>query len=80
MVMTDSIVRLIPGAMSDETSALTDTFQDGLLAPPVYTRPAEYKGWKVPEILLSGNTKEIEKWQLEKSLKRTEKLRPDLLK
>ena len=79
MVMTDSIVRLIPGAISDETSALTDTFQDGLLAPPVYTRPVDYKGWKVPEILLSGNTKEIEKWQFEQSLKRTEQLRPDLL-
>lgn len=77
-VITDSIVRLIPGVISDETSALSDSFQDGLLAPPVYTRPAEYKGWKVPEILLSGNTKEIEKWQMEQSLERTKRLRPDL--
>ncbi len=80
MAMTDSIVRLIPGAMSDETSALTDSFQDNLLAPPVYTRPAEYKGWQVPEILLSGNTKEIQKWQMEQSIERTKKLRPDLWK
>ena len=79
-IITDSIVRLIPGVISNETSALTDSFQDGLLAPPVYTRPAEYKGWKVPDILLSGNTKEIEKWKMEKSFKKTKKLRPDLLK
>lgn len=78
-VITDSIVRLIPGVISDETSALSDSFQDNLLAPPVYTRPAEYRGWKVPEILLSGNTKEIEKWRFEQSLERTRKLRPDLL-
>ncbi len=78
-VITDSIVRLIPGVISDETSALSDSFQDDLLAPPVYTRPAEYRGWKVPEILLSGNTKEIEKWRFEQSLERTRKLRPDLL-
>ena len=77
-VITDSVVRLIPGVISDETSALSDSFQDGLLAPPVYTRPADYKGWKVPEILLSGNFKEIEKWQMEQSLERTKKLRPDL--
>jgi len=77
-VITDSVVRLLPGVLSDETSALSDSFQDGLLAPPVYTRPADYKGWKVPEILLSGNTKEIEKWQLEQALERTKKLRPDL--
>ena len=77
-VITDSVVRLLPGVLSDETSALSDSFQDGLLAPPVYTRPAEYKGWKVPEILLSGNTKEIEKWQLEQALERTKRLRPDL--
>jgi tRNA (guanine37-N1)-methyltransferase len=77
-VITDSVVRLLPGVLSDETSALSDSFQDGLLAPPVYTRPAKYKGWKVPEILLSGNTKEIEKWQMEQSLERTKKLRPDL--
>jgi tRNA (guanine37-N1)-methyltransferase len=79
-VMTDAVVRLLPGAISDETSALTDSFQDDLLAPPVYTRPAEYKGWKVPEILLSGNTKAIDEWQFEQSLERTKKLRPDLLK
>jgi len=77
-VIVDSIVRLIPGSISDETSALTDSFQDNLLAPPVYTRPAEYKGLKVPEVLLSGNFKEIEKWKLEQSLKRTKDLRPDL--
>jgi tRNA (guanine37-N1)-methyltransferase len=79
-VITDCIVRLIPGAISDETSALTDSFQDGLLAPPVYTRPFDYKGWKVPEILLSGNDKEIEKWQFDQAYERTKKLRPDLLK
>lgn len=78
-VMVDCIIRLIPGVLSDETSALTDSFQDGLLAPPVYTRPAEYKGWKVPEILMSGNAAEIEKWKFEQSLERTKKLRPDLL-
>ncbi len=79
-VMVDCIIRLIPGVLSDETSALTDSFQDGLLAPPVYTRPAEYKGWKVPEILMSGNAAEIEKWKFEQSLERTKKLRPDLLR
>ena len=79
-VMVDCIIRLIPGVLSDETSALTDSFQDGLLAPPVYTRPAEYKGWKVPGILLSGNAAEIDKWKFEQSLERTKKLRPDLLK
>ena len=79
-VMIDSIIRLIPGVLSDETSALTDSFQDGLLSPPVYTRPAEYKGWKVPEILLSGNDARIEKWRFEQSLERTRRLRPDLLK
>jgi len=78
-VITDAIVRLIPGVISDETSALTDSFQDNLLAPPVYTRPADYKGLKVPDVLLSGNTKDIEKWRFEKSLERTRKLRPDLL-
>lgn len=77
-VITDSVVRLIPGVISDETSALSDSFQDGLLAPPIYTRPAKYKDWEVPQILLSGNTKEIEKWQMEQSLDRTQKLRPDL--
>lgn len=79
-VITDSIVRLVPGVLSDETSALSDSFQDNLLAPPVYTRPAEFNGWKVPDILTSGNFKEIEKWQLEQSLDRTRKLRPNLLK
>lgn len=78
-IVTDSIVRLIPGVISDETSALTDSFQDNLLAPPVYTRPADYKGWKVPEILLSGNFKKIENWRLEQSVERTKRLRPDLL-
>jgi len=78
-IISDSIVRLLPGAISDETSALTDSFQDNLLAPPVYTRPSDYKGLKVPEILLSGNTKEIDKWLLEKSLEKTKRLRPDLL-
>jgi len=78
-VITDSIVRLIPGALSDETSALTDSFQDNLLAPPVYTRPAEFNGWKVPEILLSGNDALIEKWKFEKSMERTKRLRPELL-
>lgn len=76
--ITDSIIRLIPGAISDETSALTDSFQDNLLAPPVYTRPANYKGMKVPDVLLSGNFKEIEKWKIEQSLQRTKNLRPDI--
>ncbi len=79
-VMVDSIVRLIPGVLSDETSALSDSFQDGLLSPPVYTRPADYKGWKVPEILMSGNASEIEKWKFEQSLERTRRPRPDLVK
>ena len=78
-VITDSVVRLLPGAISDETSALSDSFQDGLLAPPVYTRPAEYKGWKVPEILLSGHAAKIDQWKHEQSLERTRRLRPDLL-
>lgn len=78
-ILVDSVVRLIPGVISDETSALTDSFQDNLLAPPVYTRPAEYKGWRVPDVLLSGNFKEIEKWKEEQSIERTKKLRPDLL-
>ncbi|MBG0859951.1 MAG: tRNA (guanosine(37)-N1)-methyltransferase TrmD [Bacteroidales bacterium] len=77
-IITDAIVRLIPGAISDEQSALSDSFQDDLLAPPVYTRPSEFKGWKVPEILLSGNTREIEEWRHEKAVERTKKLRPDL--
>ncbi len=79
-VMTDSIVRLIPGVLSDEQSALSDCFQDNLLAPPVYTRPAEYKGWKVPEVLLSGNQALIDDWEFQQSMDRTKRLRPDLLK
>ncbi len=79
-IMTDAIVRLIPGAMSDEQSALSDCFQDDLLAPPVYTRPAEYKGWKVPDILLSGNEAKIKEWEYEQAVERTRRLRPDLLK
>jgi tRNA (guanine37-N1)-methyltransferase len=78
-VLTDCIVRLIPGVISDETSALSDSFQDDLLAPPVYTRPAEYKGWKVPDILLSGNDKLIDEWKQEQSVYRTQKRRPKLL-
>lgn len=78
-ILVDAIVRLIPGVISDETSALSDSFQDNLLTPPIYTRPSDFNGWKVPEILLSGNKKEIEKWREEKSLERTKKLRPDLL-
>jgi tRNA (guanine37-N1)-methyltransferase len=78
-ILCDSIIRLIPGVISDETSALTDSFQDNLLAPPVYTRPAEYNGWKVPEILLSGHLKNIEKWREDQSIERTKKRRPDLL-
>ena len=78
-VITDSVTRLIPGAISDETSALTDSFQDGLLAPPVYTRPAVYNEWKVPEILLSGHAAKIADWKHEQSMERTQKLRPDLL-
>lgn len=78
-VVCDAIIRLIPGVLGNETSALTDTFQDDLLAPPVYTRPAEYKGWKVPEILTSGNFPKIEAWREEKAYERTRSLRPDLL-
>ena len=78
-ILTDSIVRLIPGALGDETSALTDSFQDNLLSYPVYTRPKEYKSWQVPEILFSGDQKKIEKWRLEKSIEITKKKRPDLL-
>ena len=78
-IMTDAIVRLLPGAMSDETSALTDSFQDNLLAPPVYTRPAEFNGWRVPEVLLSGNHALIDQWQEQQSWDRTRRLRPDLL-
>ncbi len=78
-VVTDAVVRLIPGVLSDETSALTDSFQDGLLAPPVYTRPAEIEGMKVPDVLLSGHEKNIEEWRFEQARKRTEQRRPDLL-
>jgi tRNA (guanine37-N1)-methyltransferase len=76
--ITDAIVRLIPGALSDEQSALSDSFQDDLLAPPVFTRPSDFRGWKVPDILLSGNTGEIDKWRHEQSIERTKKLRPNL--
>ncbi|MFN5168593.1 MAG: tRNA (guanosine(37)-N1)-methyltransferase TrmD [Cyclobacteriaceae bacterium] len=79
-VLADSIIRLLPGVLNDETSALTDSFQDGLVAPPVYTRPAEYKGWSVPEVLLSGNPGRIEEWKQEQALERTQKRRPNLLK
>jgi tRNA (guanine37-N1)-methyltransferase len=78
VIITDAIVRLIPGSISDEQSALSDSFQDDLLAPPVFTRPSVFKGWKVPDILMSGNTGEIEKWRHEQSLERTKRLRPDL--
>lgn len=78
-VITDSVVRLMPGAISDETSALTDSFQDGLLAPPIYTRPAKYKGWSVPEVLLSGHAARIADWKHEQSLERTRLRRPGLL-
>ena len=77
--MSDAIVRLVPGVLSDEQSALSDTFQDNLLAAPVYTRPSDYKGWKVPEILLSGNEAKIKEWELQQSYERTKRLRPDLL-
>jgi|TARA_B110000116_G_C16793311_1_gene565083 tRNA (guanine37-N1)-methyltransferase len=80
IVLSDAIIRLIPGVISDETSALTDSFQDQLLSPPIYTRPSEYKGWKVPEILLSGDDKKIEKWRQEQAEIRTNTRRPDILK
>ncbi len=79
-VVADSVIRLIPGVLSDESSALLDSFQDGLVAPPVYSRPAEYKGWKVPEVLLSGHQAKIEQWRHERALERTKQRRPDLLK
>lgn len=79
-VVSDSIIRLLPGVLNDETSALTDSFQDNLLAPPVYTRPADYKGWKVPEILLSGDQKKIDDWRHQQAVERTTVRRPDLLK
>ena len=78
-IMCDAIVRLIPGAIGDEQSALSDSFQDNLLAPPVYTRPAEYKGWRVPDVLLSRHQRKIDEWKHEQSLERTRRLRPDLL-
>jgi tRNA (guanine37-N1)-methyltransferase len=77
-MIADAVVRLIPGVIGDEQSALSDSFQDGLLAPPVYTRPAEYKGWRVPEVLLSGHERKIQEWRLEQSVERTRRLRPDL--
>ena len=77
-ILSDAVIRLIPGVISDETSALTDSFQDNLLAPPIYTRPSNYKGWKVPDVLLSGNEKIITKWREEEAVKRTEEKRPDL--
>ena len=79
-IMADAIVRVVPGVIGDEQSALSDCFQDDLLAAPIYTRPADYKGWKVPEILLSGNEAKIKEWEMEKALERTQLLRPDLLK
>jgi tRNA (guanine37-N1)-methyltransferase len=79
-IICDAVIRLIPGALSDESSALSDSFQDNLLAPPVYTRPAEFNGWKVPDVLLSGNPKLIKDWQEQESIERTKKLRPELLK
>jgi len=78
-VVADAVIRLLPGVLNDETSALTDSFQDGLVAPPVYTRPSEYKGWKVPEVLLSGHEAKITQWKYDKSLERTKARRPDLL-
>ena len=80
IVICDSLIRLVPGVLGDECSALSDSFQDGLIAPPVYTRPADYKGWQVPPVLLSGNEKEIRHWQHERSLERTRERRPSLLK
>ena len=79
-IIADSVIRIIPGAIGDEASALTDSFQDNLLAPPVYTRPAEFRGWRVPDVLLSGNFAEIDKWQEQQALESTERLRPDLMK
>jgi tRNA (guanine37-N1)-methyltransferase len=79
-VLTDAVIRLLPGVLNDETSALSDSFQDDLISPPVYTRPSEFRGWKVPDILLSGNDKEIAKWKYEQSIDRTRQRRPDLLK
>lgn len=78
-ILCDAVIRLLPGVLNDETSALTDSFQDGLLAPPIYTRPADYKGWKVPEVLLSGHTAKIDAWREAEAMKRTEERRPDLM-
>tara|TARA_A100001011_G_scaffold275565_1_gene285171 strand:+ start:5212 stop:5895 length:684 start_codon:yes stop_codon:yes gene_type:complete len=78
-ILCDSIIRLIPGVLGDESSALTDSFQDGLLAPPIYTRPANYKGWEVPPILTSGNTPEVEKWREKKAIEKTKNVRPDMI-
>ncbi len=78
-IMTDAIVRLLPGVIGDAESALSDTFQDDLLAPPIYTRPAEYKGWCVPEVLLSGHAAKIEEWKMNEAVERTKRLRPDLM-
>ena len=79
-IIADAVVRVIPGVIGDEQSALSDSYQDNLLAPPVYTRPSEYKGWKVPDVLLSGHERKIDEWRLEQSIERTKRLRPDLLK
>ena len=79
-VMADAIVRIVPGVVGDEQSALSDCFQDDMLSAPIYTRPADYKGWKVPEILLSGNEAKIKQWELDQAMERTKKLRPDLIK
>jgi tRNA (guanine37-N1)-methyltransferase len=78
-IFCDSVIRLIPGVLGDESSALTDSYQDNLLAPPIYTRPAKYNNWEVPQILTSGNTPKVEQWREEKAMERTQKLRPDLL-
>jgi len=78
-ILTDAIGRLLPGVLNDETSALTDSFQDNLLAPPVYTRPVDFRGWKVPDILMSGDHKKIDEWRHEQSIQRTNTRRPDLL-
>jgi tRNA (guanine37-N1)-methyltransferase len=79
-VIADAVIRLLPGVLSDETSALSDSFQDGMVAPPVYTRPADYKGWKVPDVLMSGHQANIEEWRHNQSIERTKKRRPDMLK
>ncbi|MBF1436361.1 MAG: tRNA (guanosine(37)-N1)-methyltransferase TrmD, partial [Prevotella micans] len=78
-IIADAVVRILPGVISDEQSALSDCFQDDLLAPPIYTRPREYNGWQVPEVLLSGNEARIKQWELEQAIERTRQLRPDLL-